>query len=68
MCRRSRAAPAIRPRWFRRNTALSSRPYATEQHVEMVSPGYSYYAPVQPRCGSCGYGGYAGYGTGGYGY
>lgn len=29
--------------------------YATQQHVEMVSPGYSYYAPVQPRCFSCGY-------------
>jgi hypothetical protein len=29
--------------------------YATQQHVEMVSPGYSYYAPVRPRCGGCGY-------------
>jgi hypothetical protein len=29
--------------------------YATQQHVQMVSPGYSYYAPVRPRCGSCGY-------------
>ena len=29
--------------------------YATQQHVEMVSPGYSYYAPAQPRCFSCGY-------------
>ena len=30
--------------------------YATQQRVQMVSPGYSYYAPVQPRCNSCGYG------------
>jgi hypothetical protein len=29
--------------------------YATQQRVEMVSPGYSYYAPVRPRCGGCGY-------------
>jgi hypothetical protein len=29
--------------------------YATRQRVEMVSPGYSYYAPVQPTCGNCGY-------------
>jgi hypothetical protein len=29
--------------------------YATRQRVEMVSPGYSYYAPVAPRCASCGY-------------
>ena len=29
--------------------------YATRERVEMVSPGYSYYAPVRPRCGSCGY-------------
>ena len=29
--------------------------YATRQRVEMVSPGYSYYAPVQPACGHCGY-------------
>jgi hypothetical protein len=29
--------------------------YATQQRVEMVSPGYSYYAPVRPRCNSCGY-------------
>ncbi len=29
--------------------------YATRQRVEMVSPGYSYYAPVVPRCGACGY-------------
>ena len=29
--------------------------YATQQHVEMVSPGYSYYAPVRPRCNTCGY-------------
>ena len=29
--------------------------YATEQHVQMVSPGYSYYAPVRPHCSSCGY-------------
>ncbi len=30
--------------------------YATQERVQMVSPGYSYYAPVQPRCRSCGYG------------
>ena len=29
--------------------------YATQQRVEMVSPGYSYYQPVAPRCASCGY-------------
>jgi hypothetical protein len=29
--------------------------YATRQRVEMVSPGYSYYAPVQTGCASCGY-------------
>jgi hypothetical protein len=29
--------------------------YATQQRVEMVSPGYSYYAPVAPRCATCGY-------------
>jgi hypothetical protein len=29
--------------------------YATRQRVEMVSPGYSYYQPVAPRCASCGY-------------
>ena len=29
--------------------------YATQERVEMVSPGYSYYAPVVPRCWSCGY-------------
>ena len=29
--------------------------YATRQRVEMVSPGYSYYAPVQMGCASCGY-------------
>jgi hypothetical protein len=29
--------------------------YATQERVEMVSPGYSYYAPVAPRCASCGY-------------
>ena len=29
--------------------------YATQQRVEMVSPGYSYYAPVRPRCSACGY-------------
>ena len=29
--------------------------YATQERVEMVSPGYSYYAPVMPRCASCGY-------------
>ena len=28
--------------------------YATRQRVEMVSPGYSYYAPVQMGCASCG--------------
>jgi hypothetical protein len=38
--------------------------YATRERVEMVSPGYNYYAPVAQRCASCG--GY-GYG-GGYGY
>jgi hypothetical protein len=29
--------------------------YETRQRVEMVSPGYSYYAPVAPRCSACGY-------------
>jgi hypothetical protein len=29
--------------------------YATQQRVEMVSPGYSYYAPMAPRCATCGY-------------
>ena len=29
--------------------------YATRQRVEMVQPGYSYYAPVQMNCASCGY-------------
>jgi hypothetical protein len=29
--------------------------YATQQRVEMVSPGYTYYAPVRPRCNTCGY-------------
>ncbi len=29
--------------------------YATQQRVEMVSPGYTYYATVRPRCGGCGY-------------
>jgi hypothetical protein len=29
--------------------------YATRERVEMVSPGYTYYAPVAPRCFSCGY-------------
>jgi hypothetical protein len=29
--------------------------YATRQRVEMVSPGYSYYAPVVSPCASCGY-------------
>jgi hypothetical protein len=29
--------------------------YATQQRVEMVSPGYSYYTPVAPRCATCGY-------------
>jgi hypothetical protein len=29
--------------------------YATRERVEMVSPGYSYYAPVAPRCSACGY-------------
>jgi len=28
--------------------------YATRQRVEMVQPGYSYYAPVQTGCASCG--------------
>lgn len=37
--------------------------YATQQRVQMVSPGYSYYAPVQPTCSTCG-GGY----SYGYGY
>ena len=30
--------------------------YATRERVEMVSPGYSYYTAVAPRCASCGYG------------
>ena len=38
--------------------------YATQEHTQMVSPGYSYYAPVQRTCNTCGGGGY-GYG---YGY
>ena len=38
--------------------------YATQERTQMVSPGYSYYAPVQPTCNTCGGGGY-GYG---YGY
>jgi len=43
--------------------------YATRERVEMVSPGYSYYAPVASRCASCGgYCGFGGYGHGGYGY
>jgi hypothetical protein len=29
--------------------------YATRERVEMVSPGYSYYTAVAPRCASCGY-------------
>ncbi len=29
--------------------------YATQQRIEMVSPGYSYYAPVAPRGATCGY-------------
>ena len=29
--------------------------YATQQRVQMVAPARTYYAPVQPRCGSCGY-------------
>ena len=29
--------------------------YATQQRVEMVSPGYSYYTAVAPRCATCGY-------------
>ncbi len=29
--------------------------YALRNRVEMVSPGYSYYAPVAPRCGTCGW-------------
>ena len=28
--------------------------YATRERVEMVSPGYSYYAPAAPSCGNCG--------------
>jgi hypothetical protein len=38
--------------------------YATQERTQMVSPGYSYYAPVQQTCNTCG-----GYGRGyGYGY
>ena len=37
--------------------------YATQERTEMVSPGYSYYAPVQQTCNTCG--GY-GYGYGRY--
>ena len=29
--------------------------YALRSRVEMVSPGYSYVAPVAPRCGTCGW-------------
>ena len=29
--------------------------YAVREHVEMVAPARTYYAPVMPRCGSCGY-------------
>ena len=29
--------------------------YATQERTVMVSPGYSYYAPVAPRCNTCGY-------------
>jgi hypothetical protein len=29
--------------------------YAVHEHVEMVAPARTYYAPVMPRCGSCGY-------------
>jgi len=28
--------------------------YGVRNRVEMVSPGYSYYTPVAPRCGWCG--------------
>jgi len=38
--------------------------YATRERVEMVSPGYGYYAPVASGCASCGYG--RGYGGNGY--
>jgi hypothetical protein len=30
--------------------------YATRERVEMVSPGYSYYAPAASGCGNCGSG------------
>lgn len=29
--------------------------YAVREHVEMVAPARTYYAPVAPRCYSCGY-------------
>jgi hypothetical protein len=29
--------------------------YAVRERVEMVSPGYSYYAPVRSRCNGCGW-------------
>src|SRR5258708_39948986 len=29
--------------------------YAVRNRVEMVSPGYSYSAPVAPRCNTCGW-------------
>ena len=29
--------------------------YAWQTRVQMVSPGYSYYTPAAPRCGSCGW-------------
>ena len=29
--------------------------YGVRSRVEMVSPGYSYYQPVAPRCNSCGW-------------
>ena len=41
--------------------------YATRERVEMVSPGYSYYAPAASGCASCGGRGF-GFGFGGYGY
>jgi hypothetical protein len=40
--------------------------YATRERVEMVSPGYSYYQPAAPSCGSCGFGLFAGSGLFGW--